>query len=133
MHSASDTTNQRTLADGPYLSTLLARIRASHPDFPLDTTILNSLLLSLVAPVPSTPFTVSETAGKGGGLHVILRTKKEDITLVANFANLVSGISVYSTSINIRDGVARRAFLCCSPNLESSAAVQIWSLLLQSM
>lgn len=92
MPSTSDATYQRSFSDGPYLSTLLNRIRTSHPDFPLDTTILNSLLLSLVAPAPSNPFTTSETTGKGGGLHVILRTKKEDVGLVANLANLVSEI-----------------------------------------
>ncbi|KAI8994009.1 hypothetical protein BD414DRAFT_379132, partial [Trametes punicea] len=73
-----------------YLPDLFARARAAHPDLPLDPVILQSLLICLIAQ-PRSP-TVSEQQAHDQavrpGLHLILRTREEDVGLVVNLVAL---------------------------------------------
>lgn len=75
-----------------YLPDLFARARITHPDLPLDPVIVQSLLICLIAQ-PRSP-TVSEQHAHDRavrpGLHLILRTKEEDVGLVVNLVALVS-------------------------------------------
>lgn len=74
-----------------YLPGLLSRARASHPDLPLDPIILQSLLICLIAqPRPSASVKAESSHGSRSALHLILRTKEEDVGLVVNIVVLVS-------------------------------------------
>ena len=74
-----------------YLPGLLARARAAHPDLPLDPVILQSLLICLIAqPRPSGSVKLERNHGSRSGLHLILRTREEDVGLVVNIVALVS-------------------------------------------
>ncbi|KAI0663423.1 hypothetical protein C8Q70DRAFT_949776 [Cubamyces menziesii] len=74
-----------------YLPDLFARARITHPDLPLDPVIVQSLLICLIAQ-PRSP-TVSEQHAHDRavrpGLHLILRTKEEDVGLVVNLVALL--------------------------------------------
>ena len=77
-----------------YLPGLLSRARAAHPDLPLDPVILQSLLICLIAqPRPSGSVKMERNHGSRSGLHLILRTKEEDVGLVVNIVVLVSNCS----------------------------------------
>ncbi|KAI1795593.1 hypothetical protein LXA43DRAFT_881334 [Ganoderma leucocontextum] len=79
-----------------YLPELMSRARASHPDLPLDSVILQSLLICLIAqPRPSGSVKPERNHGSRSGLHLILRTKEEDVGLVVNIVALVSGCFSY--------------------------------------
>lgn len=80
-------------SDTPYFSLFLDRIRETHPDFPLDPVIFQSILLCLVAggPPPPEPL-VGQSSSSRGCKNLILRTNPEDIGLVLNLATLVSSI-----------------------------------------
>ena len=74
-----------------YLPGLLARAHASHPDLPLDSVILQSLLICLIArPRCVGSAKLERSPGPRCGLHLILRTKEEDVGLVVNIVTLVS-------------------------------------------
>ncbi|KAI0823616.1 hypothetical protein BC628DRAFT_1411399 [Trametes gibbosa] len=84
-----------------YLPDLFARARAAHPDIPLDHVILQSLLICLIAQ-PRTPTASVKDAYETSlhpGLHLILRTKEEDVGLVVNLVTLtlqhILGISTH--------------------------------------
>ncbi|KAJ8494991.1 hypothetical protein ONZ51_g1992 [Trametes cubensis] len=88
-----------------YLPDLFARARITHPDLPLDPVIVQSLLICLIAQ-PRSP-TVSEQHAHDRavrpGLHLILRTKEEDVGLVVNLVALtlqhILGISTHKHKI----------------------------------
>ncbi|EJF57643.1 hypothetical protein BD309DRAFT_255336 [Dichomitus squalens] len=72
-----------------YLTGLLSRARAAHPDLPLDSMILRSLLTCLIArPQPVGSVKLEPNSGSHCGLHLILRTKEEDVGMVVNVATL---------------------------------------------
>ncbi|KAI0675401.1 hypothetical protein C8Q78DRAFT_1012230 [Trametes maxima] len=73
-----------------YLPDLFARARSAHPDLPLDPVILQSLLLCLIAQ-PCSPTVSAKQAYEHDvrpGVHLILRTKEEDVGLVVNLVAL---------------------------------------------
>ncbi|KAI0744091.1 hypothetical protein C8Q80DRAFT_1184938 [Daedaleopsis nitida] len=80
-----------TIGTPEYLPGLVARARASYSDLPLDTTILQSLLICLIAQprLPAGCVKSDRSSGSHVGLHLILRTKEEDIGLVVNLVTLM--------------------------------------------
>ena len=75
-----------------YLPELVARARTTHPDLPLEPIVLQSLLLCLIAQprLPSSTVKHDRETGSHVGLHLVLRTKEEDVGLVVNLVALVS-------------------------------------------
>ncbi|KAH9942360.1 uncharacterized protein BXZ73DRAFT_97775 [Epithele typhae] len=72
-----------------YLQGLLSRARAAHPDIPMDPVVLQSLLLCLIAQ-PRTPVgTNRPDKNTHVGVHLILRTKEEDVSLLVNIVALI--------------------------------------------
>lgn len=70
----------------PYFSSCLAKIRETHPDFPLDPVIFQSILLCLIAGGAGDCAGDAPHACK----NLILRTGAEDVSLVLNLATMVS-------------------------------------------
>ena len=69
---------------------MLARAKAAHPDLPIEPVILQSLLICLIAQ-PRLPLgAVRADKGANVGLHLMVRTREEDIGLVVNVVALVS-------------------------------------------
>ncbi|KAH9892668.1 hypothetical protein C8Q73DRAFT_791694 [Cubamyces lactineus] len=107
MQHATPTTSTSNAPPGTkeYLPDLFARARIAHPDLPLDPVIVQSLLICLIAQ-PRSP-TVSEKHAHDRavrpGLHLILRTKEEDVGLVVNLVALtlqhILGISTHKHKI----------------------------------
>ncbi|KAI0373935.1 hypothetical protein BV20DRAFT_988046 [Pilatotrama ljubarskyi] len=110
MQRASSSSSTASPGTKEYLPNLLARARAhaTHPDLPLDPVILRSLLICLIAQTRSA--TVSEKQAHDRcvrpGLHLILRTREEDVGLVVNLVTLtlthVLGISTHKHKITPR-------------------------------
>ncbi|OCH93753.1 hypothetical protein OBBRIDRAFT_789953 [Obba rivulosa] len=81
-----------------YIPSLINRIRSANPDLPVDSVVLQSILLCLVARLPSLYTTVSSVGASTGleqspvdtGLcaHLILRTAEEDVGLLANIVTI---------------------------------------------
>ncbi|KAI0709541.1 hypothetical protein C8T65DRAFT_649053 [Cerioporus squamosus] len=71
-----------------YLPGLIARAQAAHPDLPIEPVILQSLLLCLIAQPRLPSGSVKSDRLVGPGLHVILRTKEEDVGVVVNLVAL---------------------------------------------
>ena len=69
-----------------YFPSLLSRIHKAHPDLPLDPVIVQSLLLCLVASDVGANTHISSHSSK----NLVLRTREEDIGLVASLTELVS-------------------------------------------
>ena len=76
-----------------YLPSLLARARAAHPDIPIDPVVLRSLLICLIAQPRIPVGSAKPDKSTHAGVHLILRTKEEDVGLVVSVVALVS---VYS-------------------------------------
>ncbi|RPD57518.1 hypothetical protein L226DRAFT_551309 [Lentinus tigrinus ALCF2SS1-7] len=96
-----------------YLSGLVARAVASHPDLPIEPIILQSLLLCLIAQ-PRLPLgSVKPDRYTGPGVHLILRTKEEDVGVVVNLVALtlqhILGVSTHKHKI------AQKAHLPSTP------------------
>ncbi|KAI0358549.1 hypothetical protein OH77DRAFT_1420949 [Trametes cingulata] len=91
-----------------YLPNLLARAHATHPDLPLDPVILRSLLMCLIAQRRSPNVSEKQANDRDvrPGLHLILRTREEDVGLVVNLVALtlthVLGISTHKHKISPR-------------------------------
>ncbi|OSD06972.1 hypothetical protein PYCCODRAFT_1464101 [Trametes coccinea BRFM310] len=91
-----------------YLPDLFARARAAHPDLPLDPVILQSLLICLIAQTRSTSVIEKQAQDRPvrPGLHLILRTREEDVGLVVNLAALtlqhILGVSTHKHKVSQR-------------------------------
>ncbi|GJE92727.1 hypothetical protein PsYK624_088830 [Phanerochaete sordida] len=72
-------------ATTPYFTSVLARVREAHPDFPLEPAILQSLLLCLIANGAEEPTRGVPQPCK----HLILRTHADDVGLVLNLTTLI--------------------------------------------
>ncbi|RDX42725.1 hypothetical protein OH76DRAFT_1410893 [Lentinus brumalis] len=87
----------------PYLSGLIARAQAAHPDLPIDPVILQSLLLCLIAQPRLPSGSAKPDRLVGSGLHLVLRTKEEDVGLVVNLAALtlqhILGVSTHKHKV----------------------------------
>ncbi|KAI0084911.1 hypothetical protein BDY19DRAFT_968820 [Irpex rosettiformis] len=79
-----DNIQQPSPGTSAYFPSLVNRIRNVHPDLPLDTVILQSILLCLVATPPG-----GSDIGYSGQKSLVLRTKEEDIGIVLSLAYLV--------------------------------------------
>ncbi|KAI0633228.1 hypothetical protein C8Q77DRAFT_772367 [Trametes polyzona] len=95
-----------------YLPDLFARAHAAHPDLPLDPVILQSLLICLIAQ-PRTPAVSAKQAYDSAvhpGVHLILRTREEDVGLVVNLVALtlqhILGITTHKHKISARTNAA---------------------------
>ena len=90
MQAAASPSQHAPPGTAAYLPGLVARAIASHPDLPIEPTVFQSLLLCLIAQ-PRLPLgSVKPSRSSGPGVHLILRTKEEDVGLVVNLAALVS-------------------------------------------
>ena len=83
-----------------YFPSCVSRIRETHPDFPLEPVILQSILLCLVA-----GNTDGSPDGYTGRKNLILRTRDEDVGVVLNLACLVS-VFVQCTNSYTASGAA---------------------------
>lgn len=91
-HASSASSSKAPPGTIDFLPDLFARAHAAHPDFPLDHVIIQSLLLCLIAQ-PRSPSVSAKQAYDNAvrpGLHLILRTREEDVGLVVNLVALVS-------------------------------------------
>lgn len=110
-----------------YIPSLVNRVRTANPDLPIDSIVLQSLLLCLIARLPSL-HTATSSVGVSTGVeqsqvdtgicaHLILRTTEEDIGLLANLVTLVS---MYILIFNCSHVAVRRRVRCLgSPTLVS--------------
>lgn len=73
-----------------YLPELIARARTTHPDLPIDPVIIQSLLICLIAQPRLCSGSTKTDKSNHIGLHLILRTKEEDIGLLVSVVALVS-------------------------------------------
>ncbi|KAI0645802.1 hypothetical protein C8Q79DRAFT_1052969 [Trametes meyenii] len=88
-----------------YLPDLFTRAHSAHPDLPIDPVILQSLLICLIAQPRSATVSAKQAYDHGvhPGVHLILRTKEEDVGLVVNLVALtlqhILGISTHKHKI----------------------------------
>ena len=73
-----------------YLPELIARARTTHPDLPIDPVIIQSLLICLIAQPRLCSGSTKTDKSNHIGLHLILRTKEEDVGMVLNIVAMVS-------------------------------------------
>ncbi|OJT15423.1 hypothetical protein TRAPUB_8011 [Trametes pubescens] len=104
-HASSASSSKAPPGTIDFLPDLFARAHAAHPDFPLDHVIIQSLLLCLIAQ-PRSPSVSAKQAYDSAvrpGLHLILRTREEDVGLVVNLVALtlqhVLGVSTHKHKI----------------------------------
>lgn len=84
-----------------YFPSLLTRIATVHPGLPLDSVVLQSVLLCLIARVDAPALSTHTTAGLGWEdptpargeawtcANLILRTREEDVALLVHLVSLV--------------------------------------------
>ena len=90
MQSGPDLSRNYPPGASEFLPGLLVRSRAAYPDLPIDPVILQSLLICLIAQPRLPSGSVKSDKSTHVGLHLILRTKEDDIGLVMNVVALVS-------------------------------------------
>ncbi|EIW62645.1 uncharacterized protein TRAVEDRAFT_68983 [Trametes versicolor FP-101664 SS1] len=107
-HASSASSSKAPPGTIDFLPDLFARAHAAHPDFPLDHVIIQSLLLCLIAQ-PRSPSVSAKQAYDSAvrpGLHLILRTREEDVGVVVNLVALtlqhVLGVSTHKHKIGAR-------------------------------